>query len=119
MATTNGYLQKYQPSTDSFTGFNLFSHSENCNSRWLQKIYPAGKHSLFIGTSSQGIKQFNIDSSTYEDILTYNPDKTTVFVSDIMKYDENEYWFATESGIFILNMETRKFINLKKKFLDP
>ncbi|MBC7423567.1 MAG: hybrid sensor histidine kinase/response regulator, partial [Ferruginibacter sp.] len=86
---------------------------------WIQKIYPAGKGGLFIGTASQGIKQFNIEQSQYKDLLIFNPDKTTVFVRDIRQYAEDEFWFATESGIFILNTKTGEFTNLKKKFRDP
>ncbi len=37
----------------------------------------------------------------------------------ILKYTDDEYWFATESGIFIYNTITRKFTNLKKQFSDP
>ncbi|MEO7768107.1 MAG: two-component regulator propeller domain-containing protein, partial [Ferruginibacter sp.] len=118
-STTNGFLKEFDEATETFKSFNLFSHSPPASSNWIQTISVAGKGSIFIGTSNQGLKEFKIDKSDYSDLLIFNPDKTTVFVRDIKQYSENEFWIATESGIFILNTITQKFINLKKKFLDP
>jgi signal transduction histidine kinase/ligand-binding sensor domain-containing protein len=118
-SSANGFLHKIDITTKRFKSYDVFSHSPNPASKWIEKIYPGNGHSVFIGTSSQGIKQFNIESGSYEDLLTYNPDKTSVFVRDIIKVSEQEYWFATESGIFIFNTATQKFTNLKKKYLDP
>jgi len=119
ICSTRGTIHKFLAASESFSTYNVFSHSPPPSSTWLQKIYPAGKGSLFVGSSVQGIKQFDIATSTYKDLLTFNPDKTTIFVRDIIKYSENEYWFATESGIFILDKSNQQFTNLKKKFLDP
>ncbi len=119
VATPDGYIQRYNESTNTFTGFNLFAHSPPATSNWIQKIYPAEGNALYLGTSSQGIKKFDITTGTYKDLLTYNDDKTSIYVRDILKYKENEFWFATESGIFILNTTTQQFTNLKKNFTNP
>lgn len=118
-STTDGYLKKFDEAGDAFISYDLFSHSQQPTSRWIQKIGAGDKHSLFIGTSSQGLKKFDIATSAYKDVLTYNPDKTTIFVRDILKNSGHEFWFATESGIFIYETDKEQFINLKKKFLDP
>ncbi|MEP6950048.1 MAG: two-component regulator propeller domain-containing protein [Ginsengibacter sp.] len=118
-SSDNGFLEKYDPAKNSFTGYDVFSHSKPPASRWIQKIHPGDSNTIFIGTPSQGLKIFDITSCQYDDVLTYNADKTTIFVRDILQNSENEYWFATESGIFIFNTDTRSFTNLKKKFLDP
>ncbi|MEO8414264.1 MAG: two-component regulator propeller domain-containing protein [Ginsengibacter sp.] len=118
-STNNGFLEKYNVNDDTFSSFNMFSNSKTPTSRWIQKIYADDNHTIFVGTTSQGLKIFNTSSSSYGDVLTYNPDKTTIFVRDILKTAENEYWFATESGIFIYNTITKSFTNIKKKFLDP
>jgi len=118
-ASDNGFLEKYDAEKETFTAFNIFSHSKPPTTKWIQKIREGNNRSIFVGTGGQGLKIFDTNSNTYEDILTYNPDKTTVYVRDILHASENEYWFATESGIFIYNTDTKTFINLKKKFLDP
>ncbi|MCW3090949.1 MAG: histidine kinase [Ferruginibacter sp.] len=118
-STPNGFLQRFDEATETFKSFDLFLHSAPAASNWIQTISPAGKGAIFVGTSSQGLKRFDIDKSGYSDLLIFNPDRTTVFVRDVIKYAENEYWIATESGIFIYNTISQKFIHLEKKFLDP
>lgn len=119
VSTTDGYLHRYNPASNNFTAFNLFEHSSPTTSNWIQKIYCNGKNGIFVGTTSQGLKEFDVNTLTYKDVLIFNPDKTAIFIRDIVKYANDEYWIATESGIFIYNTATKSFNNLKKKFEDP
>ena len=106
----------YKLSTDSFIKYNLFDHSTEPVSKWIEKIYSASNGTILIGTSNQGAKAFDIQNSTYKDIVTYNPDKTEIFVRNFVQTTTNELWIATESGIFIYNLQTGKFTNLQKKY---
>ncbi len=118
-STNSGLLKKFNEQTGTFSTFDIFKHSPKVSSNWIHTMYFTDKNTLYIGTASQGIKRFDIPSGTYVDLLTTNPDKTKVHVRDIKQYTEHEIWFATESGIFILDTQTNQFTNLKKKFLDP
>lgn len=118
-ATPEGYLKQMNLTTGAISSYDLFEHSPVAESRWLEKIMPDNKGSIYVGTPGQGLKKFDVRTSSYKDILTYNPDKTTIFVRDILQTEENEFWIATESGIFILNSNTSEVTNLKKKYLDP
>ena len=117
--TRNGFLQGFDEATQTFTAYNIFSHSPHASSYYVQKIYPAANNLLLVGTTNQGLKQFNTSTFEYKDLLTYNADKTTVYVRDIKKYADNEFWIATESGIFIYKAATGEYVNLKKKVSDP
>ncbi|HWK03264.1 MAG TPA: two-component regulator propeller domain-containing protein [Puia sp.] len=117
--TSDGLIKKFDDRTETFLSYNVFAHSREPSSRWLQRIRYAGHHIFLIGTSNQGLKTFDESTGDYQDILTYNPDKTAIFVRDILQYGPDEFWLGTESGIFILNMKTRAVTNLRKKFLDP
>ena len=119
VAAANGFIQQFNSATGTFKGFNVFLHSPAASSNWIKIIYPATTGSILIGTSNQGLKEFNTGTGDYTDLLTTNPDKTSIYVRDIKQYNDNEFWLATESGIFIYNTSTKTFINLKKKFLDP
>jgi signal transduction histidine kinase/ligand-binding sensor domain-containing protein len=118
VSSVNGYLHCYSEANNSFTSYNMFAHSPAPPSTWIPKIHHNGRNGIYVGTSIQGLKEFDIATLTYKDILTYNPDRTAVFVRDIEQYSADEFWIATESGIFILNSKTNEYINLKKKFLD-
>jgi signal transduction histidine kinase/ligand-binding sensor domain-containing protein len=118
-STWNGILNQFDAAAETFKAHDLFVHSERMPTCFIKKMYPAGKGQLFVGTSCQGIKLFDIPTGTYTDIQMYSEDQTTIYVRDIIQYAEHEFWFATESGIYIYNTNTRRFINLKKKILDP
>jgi len=117
--TANGFLERYNATTNDFTSYNVFARSPSATSNWIQKINCINNNTIYIGTSAQGLKKLDISTGNYADVLTYNPDKTSIYIRDIKKYSDNEYWFATESGIFIENAATGKFINLKKSFINP
>ncbi|MDB5278744.1 MAG: histidine kinase [Ferruginibacter sp.] len=119
VSTDNGLLQRFDAATGRFKPFNLFAHSPPAVSTWIQKLHTGEGNSIYAGTSAQGLKQFDVATGTYKDLLTYNPDKTTIYIRDIARNAVNEFWFATESGIFILNTSTGEFVNLKKNFTDP
>ena len=118
-STDDGSLKKYNAVNNSFSTYNVFLHSKHAVSRWIEEIYAPNDSSLLVGTSSQGIKLFNTRTGTYKDILTYNRDKTEIFARDFIKNNEDEYWIATESGIFIYHIKTEKITNLRKKYGDP
>jgi ligand-binding sensor domain-containing protein/signal transduction histidine kinase len=117
-STSAGFLVRYNNAADSFTKYNVFNHSPKPVSRWIEKIYTASNGTILIGTSNQGAKAFYIPTATYKDILTYNADKTEIFVRNFVQTSTNEFWIATESGIFIYNIKTGKFTNLQKKYND-
>jgi len=117
IATTNGFLERYDPGSDSFTAFDVFGHSHKSGSRWIEKIYPTSDGQILVGTSNQGAKSFRIATGDYSDILTYNSDGTEIFVRAFLQVRDGEYWIATESGIFIYNGTS--VVNLHKMYNDP
>ncbi|RYE27663.1 MAG: hypothetical protein EOP42_18955, partial [Sphingobacteriaceae bacterium] len=119
VSSTAGTLEKLNPATKTFTHFDVFAHSKKVASNYIEKIFTAGDHKIFVGTSTQGFKIFDAKNSTYQDVLTYNKNKTEIFVRDFLKYTDHEYWIATESGIFIYDTEKGTFLNLNKQYNDP
>jgi ligand-binding sensor domain-containing protein/signal transduction histidine kinase len=120
VTTSAGTIAKYNPSKNSFDKtYDLFNKSGYAVSKWVQSIYEVGDGLLLIGTSNQGLKLFNISTADYKDILTLNSDKTGIIVRDILAVNKDEYWVATQSGIYILNIKTGEYFNLKKSYDDP
>ncbi|HKO80339.1 MAG TPA: two-component regulator propeller domain-containing protein [Chitinophagaceae bacterium] len=119
VSTPIGLLKKYNPADNSFTDHNVFSHSPKTVSTWIEKIYATATGSILVGTSNQGVKLFNPFTNDYKDILTYNADKTEIFARNFVQTSPDECWIATESGIFIYNMNTGEAINLRKDYDNP
>jgi signal transduction histidine kinase/ligand-binding sensor domain-containing protein len=118
-SSNDGFITKFNEGPETFTTYDVFTHSPPPSSRWLGRIHYAGKNRFLIATSDQGLKSFDANTGDYKDLLTYNPDRTTIYIRDILQYSANEFWLGTESGIFILDINTGHVTNLRKKFLDP
>jgi ligand-binding sensor domain-containing protein/signal transduction histidine kinase/DNA-binding response OmpR family regulator len=119
LSTTAGDLKKLNHASRTFTSYNMFKHSQRVASNYIEKIFGAGSNKIFVGTTNQGFKEFDCISGDYRDMLIYNPDKTEVYVRDFAKYSDNEYWIATESGLFMYNVSAGTFTNVKKHYNDP
>jgi ligand-binding sensor domain-containing protein/signal transduction histidine kinase/DNA-binding response OmpR family regulator len=119
LSSTSGFIQKYNPATDSFTEYSVFDKSKPSISNWVEKVYDTGMGFLFVGTSSQGIKTFDLQTLTYQDLITTNADQTAIYARDFIAAGNDEYWIATESGLFIYDRKTGKYTSLRKKFNDP
>jgi len=118
-STTSGSIELYDREKNSFESFDVFNRSPKPISRWIEKIYYAGNGTLFIGTADQGIKIFDIKSKTYRDLIFPDGDNPGLFVRDFIRYDKNEIWIGSESGIIIYNSSTQKFTRLRKNYNDP
>lgn len=119
ISTGAGTLEKYQPATDSFKSFSLFSNTTPASARWIEKIYDSGRGFLFVGTSSQGVKLFDIPSHTSKELITYNANKTEIFVRDFMHASGDTYWIATESGVYVYDHRSGQLLNLQKQYGNP
>ncbi len=119
ISTSGGRLERYDAVHDTFNAYDVFKKSKNITSRWIEKIYSTNQNSILIGTSNEGVKLFDTETKEYQDLLTYNPDKTEIFARDFAQSSPDEYWIATEAGIFIYNIKNGNFINLRKNYNDP
>lgn len=119
VSTSSGQIKKYNPATNNFLSYDLFSHSPASVSNWIECLYAASDGNILVGTSNQGVKEFYTATITYKDILTYNPDKTEIFARAFLQTTPNECWIATESGIYIYDLQTGGFTQLHKEYTDP
>ncbi|WP_205589843.1 hybrid sensor histidine kinase/response regulator transcription factor [Mucilaginibacter celer] len=119
VSTTQGTMACLNQSTRNFDSYNIFQNTERVTTRFIEKVYTAGDGKIFIGTNSQGFKLFDVNDHSCKDLVSYNPDGTAIYVRDFIKYNDNEYWVATESGVFIYDLEKGTFTNLKKHYNDP
>lgn len=116
LATANGMVGNFHHPEKTF---DVFRHSPQPLSHVICKIVETGDGSLLIGTANQGLKLLNTRSGEYEELLSHNPEKVPVYVRDIHHFNGDEYWIATESGIYIYNLATRQFSNLRKQYNNP
>lgn len=114
----DGGLEKHDFRSNRFTFYDLFSHSGKVGSKAVNAIHSIGKDAILIGTD-KGLKEFNPKSGAYQDLIRYSADHTDLYIRDIIKNTNDEYWIASESGIYIYHVKTKKFNNLRKDVADP
>lgn len=119
ISTSNGTLHRLLKDGPEMKGFDVFDHSGPTGNNWIEKICYAGNGHILVGTSKQGAKLFNINNGSYKDILSHTEDEPEIFVRDFIRQSDNEFWIATESGVFIYDNITGKYINLKKNYNNP
>lgn len=106
----NLFLHQYD--TDQFTSYTIISASEKESQAEISCICSLPGNEVLIGSNKVGVKLFNQTSGKLEIII---PD---IHVRMIYPSNENEYWIASESGIFIYNRITRLVINLRKSLTN-
>ena len=119
LGTSQGSLLHYLPTQGIQGPYTLFDHSPPVVSKWIQDLYSTDQGVLLVGTSKQGMKVFDTHTHTYQDLLTYDEYGTDIFVRDILERTPNEYWLATESGIFIYHYRDGQWVNLRKERGNP
>ena len=119
ITTAAGTIANYDDKKDTFIEYSVFNKSPEPVSKFIESIYNTGTGTLLIGTSNGGLKSFDITTSIYKDILTFNPDKTEITVREIIVISPDEYWIASQSGIFILNIKTGRSEHLTREQNDP
>lgn len=118
-ATDDGKLQRFDAATNTFRAFSVFGHSPPAPSNWILSLFATDRHTIYVGTFNQGLKEFDIATGDYRDLLSYNTNKTPIAVRAIAQYAAGEYWIGTESGIYILDARTQQFTQLRKQVTDP
>ncbi|VTR54811.1 Sensor histidine kinase YycG [Sphingobacterium thalpophilum] len=85
----------------------------------IEKIAENRQGELLIGTSKSGVYTYNLKSRILKSILGPDHVHQFLYVRDILQPNENEYWFATESGLFIYRIDSQTFINIQKERENP
>ncbi|RDC55808.1 hybrid sensor histidine kinase/response regulator [Pedobacter chinensis] len=118
VSTAQGYLQQYGLTTNEHKVYSTFEDTSSPLSKWIEKIKDTGDGHLIIGTSNDGVKLFSTIDHRTRQLPMRNTDGTNVFARDFLQRTAEEYWIATESGIFIYNMRTQKYVQLRNKIND-
>lgn len=119
VTTAKGVIHSLDPSSSATETFNVFDSHTSSTTRGIQKVYDTGKGFLLVGTASHGLYVF--DTSTKRFLKKDLPEEGSgqVFIRDFARFSEDEYWIASESGIFVYNFRNNKITHLKKHHGDP
>jgi len=114
-----GLIINYNPRTKSTSSVRIIDQQVPPNLRSISKIFFVNDHELLVGCFKQGLKSYNTKTGLIKSLPLKNSQATDIYVRDITAGDDQEYWVATESGIYIYNLATNTSRNLRKRNGDP
>ncbi|WDF56691.1 hybrid sensor histidine kinase/response regulator transcription factor [Mucilaginibacter sp. KACC 22063] len=118
IGTDEGTIEQFDPVTNHIIQYQAINKQLPLHKRNIYKILPLNNNQILIGTVNQGLIKLDISSHTTTALLN-NKGKTEIYVRDILVDNDNNYWVATESGVYIYDPKTNQAVNLRKTGSDP
>ncbi|PWG81264.1 histidine kinase [Pararcticibacter amylolyticus] len=115
----DGVISIYTPQIKLVKKVRISDPNSPANSRSISKILPVDENTVLIGCFKQGLKSYNIKTGEVRTLPLRSRDNNDVYVRDITAGGKDEYWIATESGIYIYNIATNTSISLRNRASDP
>ncbi|AWW33266.1 hybrid sensor histidine kinase/response regulator [Echinicola strongylocentroti] len=108
-------VHKFLPESGKFQQY--LSHPEVIKAAVLQ-MEDHGSN-ILLGTKDLGVWVMDKNSREVTPLLTKAPNGKNLFIRDLCKISDNELWIATESGLFIYDLEKNKFNHFTENLNDP
>lgn len=115
----DGVVGIYNARSRSVSGVRIVSQQVPANLRSISKIFPVNDDELLIGCFKQGLKSYHPKTGKISSLPLRNKNNTDIYVRDIAAGNNQEYWIATESGIYIYDLANNTGLNLHKRTGDP
>ncbi len=115
-ASNYNKLHRYDPKIEKFTTLEIPALEDGIPLD-IRKIFALNHHTMLIGTQYHGALLFDMETNSVKKMLSDAEDP--LFVRDFAKKTNSELWIATESGLYIYNLNDGTYTNLKKNFNDP
>lgn len=115
----DGVIGIYSYRSRSVSHIRIIGQHIPANMRSISKIYPVNEKEVLIGCFKQGLKSYNTATGTITSLPLQSNNKTDIYVRDITAGCHQQYWIATESGIYLYDPATNTSQNLRKQISDP
>lgn len=114
----NGEICKFNYQGKLLTKITVIDQRIPQNLRSISALQAIDSSSILIGCFGRGLKRYDINSGKITSVQL-NHDHMDLFVRDICQGTNQEYWIATESGVYIYDLKTTRISHLYKKTQDP
>lgn len=102
----------YQDDSDQFTTIPVITGEDKEKGIHISVIKEVPYGGYLVGTNKGGLRMYYSGSGKTETVI---PD---IQVRDILLYQTNTYWIASETGVYIYNLIDKSVINLRKSLTN-
>ena len=85
----------------------------------IMKIVHGSYNCLYISSIRKGVLELNLTSGNLRSLLSIDETGEKVYSRDLLVNSNNELWIGTESGVYIYNLRTDKYVHLQSTKDDP
>lgn len=85
----------------------------------VMKIVPGAYNCIYISSIKKGVQELNLTSGKLRDLLSVDETGEMVYSRDLLVNSDNELWVGTETGIYIYNLRTGRYVHLCSTKDDP
>lgn len=85
----------------------------------LMKVLLGAYNCLYVASVGGGIKEVNLGSGKVRDLLVSDEKGEKIWCRELMFFSDDELWIGCESGVYIYNLRTDKYVHLKSSMYDP
>jgi ligand-binding sensor domain-containing protein/signal transduction histidine kinase/DNA-binding response OmpR family regulator len=117
-ATNTGSLKRYDAQKGIFQNYEVLTRPEKKLYNQIQDIYPINDTTVLVGTMNHALS-FNPKTAETKNIFQKTPWVEDIQIHQILKQSDTEYWFGTESGLYIFYPQTQKAAHIQKQYNNP
>lgn len=85
----------------------------------IARVLLGAYNCLYLASVGGGIKEVNLGSGKVRDLLLADERGERVWCRELMFFSDDELWIGSESGIYIYNLRTDKYVHLRSSMYDP
>ncbi|WP_229209288.1 hybrid sensor histidine kinase/response regulator transcription factor [Dyadobacter sediminis] len=116
VASNNGIIRRYNAETGQVFEYNLSGRIQEIFSN--MRMQSVSDSALLIGNMKR-LMLFNFKSGRITDISGQTGQKEDIYIHTFFENGKDEYWLGSESGLFILNLKSRKMNQIVKEKYNP
>lgn len=119
VATYGRGLLSIDPKSSEVHEFLIDEKKKKISENYINTILSVNSNYLLVGTVTRGVQKFNLKEKTFAPFLEKGHDGHPLFVRCMIKTKNQGLWIGTEEGIFIYDLKTMEFVNLRHFHNDP
>lgn len=118
VATYGRGLLKINPTSSQVKEYLMDKRKMRMSENDINTILSFNSDYLLVGTVNKGVQKFDLYSEEFTPFLE-NHDGSSLFVRCMIKTENQEIWIGTEEGMFIYDLRSGRYVNIRHTHNDP